>query len=76
MEYIPLCLWIIQIMYCLSNTATSLYFGIAVLLYLNYTKIKTSAVGSHFMMGLCSRIFGCKSNRRENEYNLKCFKLR
>jgi hypothetical protein len=25
----------------------------------------TSTVGSRFMTGLCSRIFGCKSNRRK-----------
>ena len=42
-EYIPLCLWIIQIMYCLSDTTTALCFGIAILLYISYTKIRNSS---------------------------------
>jgi len=41
-EYLPLCLWIIQILYCLSDTTTALYLGIAILLYFSCTKIKNS----------------------------------
>lgn len=43
-EYIPLCLWIIQIIYCLSDTTTAPYFGMAILLYFSYTKMNSSYV--------------------------------
>ena len=35
-----------------------------------------NTVGSHFATGLHSRIFGCKSNHRKNEYYLNGLNLR
>jgi len=42
------------------NLSTKLYR-----IYVCYTNITLYTVGPHFTMGLCSWIFGCKSNRRK-----------